>query len=99
MRPLSARAIGPLTLAIACVTSSPPCAVPPSRRSIASREPRDAPAGAMARATTPAASVTSASTVGRPRESHTRRPCTLEMMALMLGFLWLSVGPPQRSRR
>ena len=51
-------------------------AVPPSRRSIASREPRDAPAGAMARPVAPPASVTSASTVGRPRESQTRRACT-----------------------
>jgi hypothetical protein len=33
--------------------------------------PRDAPSGAIARPTAPAASHTSASTVGRPRESHT----------------------------
>ncbi len=38
----------------ACVTSRPPKRGPPSRRSIASREPRDAPAGAIARPAAPA---------------------------------------------
>ena len=46
---------------------------PPSRSSCASRVPLDAPAGAIARPTAPSCSVTSASTVGRPRLSHTRR--------------------------
>ena len=61
-----ARAIGPRTLAIACATSYPPSRVPPSRRSTTSREPRDAPAGAIPRPMTPLARRTSASTVGRP---------------------------------
>ena len=49
-RPASAAAIGAVDVgrAPAC-TSRPPSARPPSRRSIASREPRDAPAGAIAR--------------------------------------------------
>ena len=58
--------MGPSTLAMACVTSIPPKRAPPSRRSIASREPREAPAGAMARPTAPPSSVTSASSVGPP---------------------------------
>ena len=48
-------------------------ALPPSRLSIASREPRDAPAGAMPRPTAPSLKVISASIVGRPRESQMRR--------------------------
>ena len=38
-----------------------------------SPRPVEAPAGAIARPRAPPASVTSASTVGRPRESQTRR--------------------------
>ena len=49
---------------------------PPSRRSSASPVPVDAPAGTMARPTPPPSSSTSASTVGRPRLSQTRRACT-----------------------
>ena len=48
-------------------------AAPPSRRSSASRDPVEAPAGAIARPIAPPSSATSASTVGRPRLSQTRR--------------------------
>ena len=75
--------MGPSTLAIACVTSMPPKRSPPSRRSMASREPRDAPAGAIARPVAPPASATSASTVGRPRESQTRRPRTATIVVVI----------------
>jgi hypothetical protein len=74
--PVTASAIRPLTLATARLTSQPPKVSPPSRRSSASPLPVEAPAGAMARPTAPPASSISASTVGRPRLSHTRRPCT-----------------------
>ena len=72
--PVSAGAISPSIAATAPRTSAPPSLAPPSRRSIASPEPVDAPAGAIARPTAPPASLNSASTVGRPRESQTRRP-------------------------
>ena len=49
----------------------------------ASPEPVEAPAGAMARPDAPPARMTSASTVGRPRESQTRRPITLAIFALI----------------
>ena len=52
---------------------------PPSRSSSASRDPFDAPAGTIARPTAPPASATSASTVGRPRLSQTRRARTARM--------------------
>ena len=73
-RPISAGAMTSVTLATARVTSSPPNASPPSRRSTASPLPVDAPAGAIARPTAPPARCSSASTVGRPRLSQTRRP-------------------------
>ena len=47
-----------------------------------SLEPRDAPAGAMARPLAPQSSSISASTVGRPRESQTCRPCTLAIAVM-----------------
>ena len=72
-KPARAAAISPLTCATACFTSSPPKALPPSRSSSASRVPVDAPAGTMARPVAPPCSVSSASTVGRPRLSQTRR--------------------------
>ena len=91
--PKIARAIGPRTLATACATSKPPWRVPPSRRSTASREPRDAPAGAMPRPTTPHARRTSASTVGRPRESQTRRACTRVMVVGVMATKHARVVP------
>ena len=73
----AAKRVGDLArhAAIARTTSRPPN---PHRRleSTASPVPVDAPAGAIARPVAPFASTTSASTVGRPRESQTRRPMT-----------------------
>ena len=77
--PRNALAISPSTLATARCTSRPPNAAPPSRSSIASRVPFDAPAGQIARPNAPSSSVTSASTVGRPRLSQTRRACTVRI--------------------
>ena len=82
--PRKAAAISPEILACARRTSRPPKAAPPSRRSSASPEPVEAPAGAMARPRAPPASVTSASTVGRPRESQTRRPCTEAIVVALM---------------
>src|ERR1700732_1609726 len=48
----------------------------PSRNSSASCSPVEAPDGTAARPTAPDVSVTSASTVGFPRESITWRACT-----------------------
>ena len=78
------RAISPRDVGAApCSTSRPPKRAPPSRRSTASRDPREAPAGAIARRRAPSASATSASTVGRPRESQTRRADRTMAVALM----------------
>src|SRR4029078_731751 len=88
-----AAAISPLTLPTAIITSAPPNRLPPSRRSTASPLPVEAPAGAIARPRAPPASVTSASTVGRPRESQTRRPRT-EMISVVL--MHEPVGPMHR---
>ena len=90
-RPASAGAMISFTFATARRTSRPPNAAPPSRRSTASPLPVEAPAGAIARPMTPPASATSTSTVGRPRESHTRRPCTFAIAAWAM--LSLSVAP------
>src|SRR6185369_8510077 len=54
----------------------------PSRSSIASREPVDAPEGTAARPITPLSSSTSHSTVGLPRLSRISRP-TISTMALI----------------
>ena len=72
--PINVFAISPLIWPTACMTSSPPNRAPPSRNSNASRVPLEAPAGAMALPFAPSCKVTSASTVGRPRLSQTRRP-------------------------
>src|SRR6478752_3215610 len=58
----------------------------PSRSSIASREPVEAPEGTAARPMVPDSSSTSHSTVGLPRLSRISRP-TISTMALM-DFLW-----------
>src|SRR5450432_2137629 len=58
----------------------------PSRSSIASRDPVEAPEGTAARPIVPDSSSTSHSTVGLPRLSRISRP-TMSTMALML-FLW-----------
>ena len=73
--PSSSVAISPLTAATAPVDVE--AAEGACRRRAGRpprREPVEAPAGAMARPIAPPASVTSTSTVGRPRESQTRRP-------------------------
>src|SRR4030095_10096137 len=56
----------------------------PSRSSIASRAPVEAPEGTAARPMTPDSSSTSHSTVGLPRESRISRPMmsTIELMAV-----------------
>src|SRR6185503_19564403 len=82
--PSSALRISVLTFRTALATSIPPSASPPSRRSFASYEPVDAPAGAIARPRAPLRT-TSASTVGRPRESQTRRPRTSTILAIVRG--------------
>ena len=77
--PTSAFAMSAATWRTARSTPSPPNALPPSRRSTASLTPVDAPAGAILRPRAPLSSTTSASTVGRPRESQTRLPMTAAM--------------------
>ena len=51
----------------------------PSRSSRASNSPVDAPLGAVPLATVPSTSVTSASTVGLPRESRISLPTTFSI--------------------
>ena len=85
LRPLSAGAIFSLMLATALLTPLPPYFVlSPSRSSSASNSPVEAPEGAAARPTAPEASVTSASTVGLPRESMISRPTTSMMLKSFL---------------
>ena len=60
-------------------TSLPCSAVPMSRKSTASRCPRDAPAGAIALPIEPSVKTTSTSTVGLPRESQTRLPLSFSI--------------------
>jgi hypothetical protein len=74
--PCTAAAISPLTLATALETPLPAHAVPPSRSSVASNSPVEAPDGTAARPNAPERSETSASTVGLPRESRTWRAWT-----------------------
>ena len=94
--PITARAMSPLTCATARCTSRPPCGWPPSRSSSASRVPLLAPAGTIARPTAPPTSRTSASTVGWPRLSHTRRACTKR---ISLGFRRLLIDQPVAGAR
>src|SRR4030067_1162277 len=73
------RRAGPITLITlptAFCTPLPRYRDPPSLSSSASRSPVDAPLGTMARAAAPLSRMTSASTVGLPRESSTSRPKT-----------------------
>src|ERR1700732_4743141 len=58
----------------------------PSRNSSASCSPVDAPDGTAARPTAPDVSVTSASTVGFPRESITWRACTRVIFVDIMGM-------------
>src|SRR6185312_11179088 len=66
----------------------------PSRSSIASREPVEAPEGTAARPIAPDSTSTSASTVGLPRESRISRART-STMAVMRAFLLLGGGNPR----
>ena len=63
-----------LTFETALATPLPPQASPPSRSSVASNSPVEAPDGTAARPVAPVSSVTSTSTVGFPRESRIWRP-------------------------
>ena len=62
----SASAISPFAFATAFMTPLPSHAAPPSRSSVASNSPVEAPEGTAARPIAPPTSVTSASTVGLP---------------------------------
>ena len=73
--PTSALAMSSLTFATAFETPLPAQASPPSRSSVASNSPVEAPEGTAARPVAPVSSVTSTSTVGLPRESRIWRPC------------------------
>src|SRR5882724_10352657 len=67
----------------------------PSRNSTASREPVEAPVGTAARPTTPECSITSASTVGLPRESMISRPriSTIRLMGILrAGYVGIDAG-------
>ena len=93
------RAISPLTSATARATSSPPkpaAAVAQVDGLAACRV--EAPAGAMARPVAPLASTHSASTVGRPRESQTRRPCTPMRSSVMRVIVTRSGSCAQAAR-
>src|SRR6266850_6885997 len=69
----------------------------PSRSSIASFSPVEAPDGTAARPRAPLSSVTSASIVGFPRESRICRPL-ISRIALMLPPQAAEKGPQLRSR-
>ena len=68
--PFRAAAISPFTFSTALDTPLPPQASPPSRSSTASNSPVEAPEGTAADPTAPELGVTSAETVGLPRESR-----------------------------
>src|SRR5580700_2019669 len=85
----------PFTCDTACCTPLPPKRLPPSRSSTASCTPVDAPDGAMARPRAPESSITSASTVGLPRESRTSRPITC---SVALNYVTPSVSALEERR-
>src|SRR4051812_29387254 len=75
--PFNASAIFVFTCPTALSTPLPPKRfVSPSRNSMASLTPVEAPDGTIASPTVPSASITSTATVGLPRESSTSRPST-----------------------
>src|SRR5215210_5244969 len=86
-RPRTASAISPLTLPTARETPLPPHASPPSRSSVASNSPVEAPEGTAARPWAPDASTTSTSTVGLPRESRIWRACSVSILLTVSGLL------------
>jgi len=71
--PWTASAISPLTFATARVTPLPSHSWPPSRSSVASNSPVEAPDGTAARPQAPERTLTSTSTVGLPRLSWISR--------------------------
>ena len=85
--PMSAGAISFVIPGSASCTSRPPKRFPPSRLSIASRLPREAPAGAIPRPDRAVAERISASTVGRPRESQMRRATSDRMTGSLIARL------------
>ena len=68
--PRTAVAISPLTLSTARVTPLPIQSEPPSRSSVASNSPVEAPDGTAARPHAPERTLSSTSTVGLPRLSR-----------------------------
>ena len=89
--PTSAPAMSRLTLETALATPLPPQASPPSRSSVASNSPVEAPEGTAARPLASESSVTSTSTVGFPRESRIWR-------AWMRSIVGISNGVRARPR-
>src|SRR5712691_3638606 len=83
-KPESASKISPFTAPTAWSTPRPPKRGPPSRFSIASCTPVEAPDGTAARSMTPVSRVTSTSTVGLPRLSRISRAwmSAIEVMSL-----------------
>src|SRR4051794_29877525 len=90
--PLIAPAISPLTSATACETPLPRYSAPPSRSSVASNSPVEAPDGTAARPVAPERSASSTSTVGLPRESRIWRAWTRSMALMVVSVLFLEAG-------
>src|SRR4051812_8661274 len=78
-RPATVSAISPLTFSTAFVTPLPPNASPPSRSSVASNSPVEAPLGTAARPAAPERRTSSTSTVGLPRLSRIWRAWTFSI--------------------
>src|SRR4051794_12384945 len=91
-RPVTASAISPLTLATALPTPLPRYSAPPSRSSVASNSPVEAPDGTAARPVAPERSASSTSTVGLPRESRIWRAWTRSMALMVVSVLFLEAG-------
>src|SRR5439155_26545386 len=88
--PVTSFAIISFTFATALVTPRPrKRSFSPSRSSHASCSPLLAPLGTMALPVAPPASVTTASTVGLPRESMTWRPWTRTIFVIIISVLLL----------
>ena len=87
--PMISLAISPFTFPTAFKTPLPiKRDLSPSRNSIASRAPVDAPDGTMARPVTPFSKVITASTVGFPRESMTSRACMLLILDIKMSPIY-----------
>ena len=74
--PRTAVAISPLTFSTARITPLPIQSEPPSRSSVASNSPVEAPEGTAARPHAPERTLSSTSIVGLPRLSRIWRACT-----------------------